>query len=941
MSIKYVPGMRVEIRDEQWIIRKVELNSSYTKQRGQTLYVQGLSKFVKDIEAIFLDNIEDIKIIRPEETKLIFDSSPNFIKSRLYIESKLRKKMPTDNKLYIGHKAAMNLMDYQLTPAIMALENTRQRILIADAVGLGKTLEAGILMSELIARGKGKRILVVTVKSMMTQFQKEMWSRFSIPLTRLDSNEIKKVKRKIPSNHNPFNYYDKTIVSVDTLKRDVQYKTYLENARWDIIVIDEAHNVAKRGNSEAQRARLAELLSKKSETLIMLSATPHDGKAKSFASLMNMLDPTAIANEDDYTKEDIKGLCVRRFKKDIQDQASNNFKERLLVKEISSATYEEEEAYDYFTQMNFKTLDTRSTGSLLFKTVLEKSLFSSPMACLDSVEKRIEKLSLQNDEDSIYDKNILKEFKNKLEKIKPEKFSRYTKLLSLLNDKNYGWDKKAVNDRIVIFTERLETMKFLKTQIAKDCNLKDDEIVEFHGSMSDLEQQKLVDEFGSENSKIKIMVATDVASEGINLHYMSHRMIHFDIPWSLMVFQQRNGRIDRYGQERTPDIRYLVTLSSNEKIKGDIRLLEILIEKEDAAEKNIGDTAVILNAYDSEEEVRKIAEAIENGNTPEQLFASEDTEVDWLTLLLDEKTEEIIEEGIDNKLGTFPSLFKNDFEFLVEGLNNYSKKYEFVNSNTLDIEMDKDDLLWKLEKILPDETINKNSIKISTDIDKISESIKESRKKGSESWPMTHYLWRQHPIFDWLNDKNEILFSRQEAPILAIENIPSDEFIFIIGGLIPNKKSVPVIDKWYGIKFVDNKFKEIIDIEGIQNILAKDKLPNLGKESNEILDKLNKSLPEAISKVRNLMQTEWKNFEDITNPRLNEELNRLEQLKLKHMDYQLSLFEGTSEREISARNKKNAEIEATFKEFFDWIDASMSPEKENPYIHIVAVLAGV
>ena len=102
MSIKYVPGMRVEIRDEQWIIRKVELNSSYTKQRCQTLYVQGLSKFVKDIEAIFLDNIEDIKIIKPEETKLVFDSSPNFIKSRLYIESKLRKKMPTDNKLYIN-----------------------------------------------------------------------------------------------------------------------------------------------------------------------------------------------------------------------------------------------------------------------------------------------------------------------------------------------------------------------------------------------------------------------------------------------------------------------------------------------------------------------------------------------------------------------------------------------------------------------------------------------------------------------------------------------------------------------------------------------------------------------------------------------------------------------------------------------------------------------
>ena len=459
--------------------------------------------------------------------------------------------------------------------------------------------------------------------------------------------------------------------------------------------------------------------------------------------------------------------------------------------------------------------------------------------------------------------------------------------------------------------------------------------------MSDLEQQKLVDEFGSENSKIKIMVATDVASEGINLHYMSHRMIHFDIPWSLMVFQQRNGRIDRYGQERTPDIRYLVTLSSNEKIKGDIRLLEILIEKEDAAEKNIGDTAVILNAYDSEEEVRKIAEAIENGNTPEQLFASEDTEVDWLTLLLDEKTEEIIEEGIDNKLGTFPSLFKNDFEFLVEGLNNYSKKYEFVNSNTLDIEMDKDDLLWKLEKILPDETINKNSIKISTDIDKISESIKESRKKGSESWPMTHYLWRQHPIFDWLNDKNEILFSRQEAPIISLENIPSNEFIFIIGGLIPNKKSIPVIDKWYGVKFIDNKFEGIIDIEVIQNLLSKEKLQNLGKESSEILENINKSLPEVILKVKELMKIEWKSFEDKINPKLNEELNRLEQLKLKHKEYQLSLFEGSSEKEMNAKEKKNSEIEQIFKEFLSWIEDSITLEKENPYIHIIAVLTGV
>ena len=96
----------------------------------------------------------------------------------IYIESNLRQKIPTDSKIHIGHKAAMDLMDFQLLPTAMSLKNHRQRILIADSVGLGKTLEAGILMSELIMRGKGKRILVVAVKSMMAQFQKDMWNRF-------------------------------------------------------------------------------------------------------------------------------------------------------------------------------------------------------------------------------------------------------------------------------------------------------------------------------------------------------------------------------------------------------------------------------------------------------------------------------------------------------------------------------------------------------------------------------------------------------------------------------------------------------------------------------------------------------------------------------------------------------------------------------------------
>ena len=269
VEVKYAPGMRIIVRGEEWLVKKVETNSL----ENQTLHVIGLSQLVKDYESMFLVDIEDdIEIVDPAKVTLVPDNSAFFRKSKVYIESQWRGKIPTDNKMHIGNKAAMDLMSYQLEPAQMALNKTRQRILIADTVGLGKTLEAGILMSELIARGKGKRILVVTVKSMMTQFQKEMWNRFTIPLVRLDSSRIQSVRAKLPTNYNPFFYYDKTIISVDTLKNDLDYRTHLENAWWDIIVIDEAHNVAKRGDRSSQRSKLASLLANRSDTLIMLTA---------------------------------------------------------------------------------------------------------------------------------------------------------------------------------------------------------------------------------------------------------------------------------------------------------------------------------------------------------------------------------------------------------------------------------------------------------------------------------------------------------------------------------------------------------------------------------------------------------------------------------------------------------------------------------------------
>ena len=193
----YAPGMRTIIRDEEWMVKKVETNSLGNK----SLHCIGISPLVKDRESVFLTDLEEIQIVNPAEVKLVQDHSPRYRRSLLYIESQWRQKIPTDTNIHVGYKAAMDPMPYQLDPAKQSLQRPRQRILIADTVGLGKTLEAGILISELIARGKGKRILVVTVKSMMTQFQKEMWNRFTIPLVRLDSNRIQRIRASLPSNY--------------------------------------------------------------------------------------------------------------------------------------------------------------------------------------------------------------------------------------------------------------------------------------------------------------------------------------------------------------------------------------------------------------------------------------------------------------------------------------------------------------------------------------------------------------------------------------------------------------------------------------------------------------------------------------------------------------------------------------------------------------------
>ena len=950
------PGARVVIRDAEWLVRKV----SSTSTGGHALSVIGISELVKDKESIFLDEIDkNIEVLDPVDTKLVVDSSSSYQKSILYMESLLRQTPPTDENLYIGHHAAMDLVQYQLDPAIQALQQTRQRILIADAVGLGKTLACGILVSELIRRGRGKRILVLAVKSMLTQFQKEMWSRFTIPLVRLDSTGIQRVRSRIPTNHNPFYYYDKAIISIDTLKQGSEYRTYLENAFWDIIVIDEAHNVAERGKGHSQRAKLAKLLSGRSDTLIMLSATPHDGKARSFASLMNMLDPTAIANPDEYGPDDIKGLFIRRFKKDIQDQVQKAFKNREISKAYCEATDAEENAFDVFSGLKFEKLDQRKGAGQLFKTTLEKALFSSPAACLMTIKHRINRLSRLEDDDAQKDIEQLEDFSAAVELITPENFSKYQKLLTVIKDKKhgFGWTGKALDERLVIFTERIETLKFLHEHLPKDLKLKDKQVEILHGSMSDIEQQRVVEEFGKEEAKVRLLIASDVASEGINLHYLSHHLIHFDIPWSLMVFQQRNGRIDRYGQEKTPYILYLVNQSANAKIKGDMRILELLIRKDDEAVKNIGDPSSLMGVYDIDEEEKITADAIEQGKSESEFEENLDktslVTFDPLKILMGEATpppaedqNDPIKDRVKDRVKTMSSFFADDYQYLKAAVE-YIKQKETLQTDFNDVDQTveltaTEELKHRLRYTLPREVWPKDdTFVLSTDTDDIQDEIKRSRK-DENAWPRIHYLWQLNPVLEWINDKVIAGFGRHEAPVLSLGGaLAAEETIFIISGLIPNLKGHPLVHRWYGVTFQGKYFDKT---EPFDKILAKTGLGKSSFANPEVgvdIESIRNLLPLAIKQARLHISEERNAFEDKINEKLEENLKALDRLKGKHYR-QLELFYENKKQQGRHQHRKDQqkrEIDRKFDEFIKWVEETMTTE-DNPFIQVIAVMKG-
>ena len=541
-----------------------------------------------------------------------------------------------------------------------------------------------------------------------------------------------------------------------------------------------------------------------------------------------------------------------------------------------------------------------------------------------------------------------------VEKITPEHFSKYHNLVDLIRDRKHGlgWTGKDTRDRLVIFTERIETLRFLRKHLPQDLGLEAKQVEALHGTFSDIEQQRIVEDFGKEEAPVRLLIASDVASEGINLHFLCHRMIHFDIPWSLMVFQQRNGRIDRYGQEHTPHIIYLVTQSLNPKIRGDTRILELLIQKDEQAVKNIGDPSALMGVYDIDEEEKITARAMERDQTPEEFEASlaaearaRATAFDPLALFMGEGKSPTESEAVA-KTRSLSSLFPNDFAYLQSAIAHLRQsqplQVEFTPSEQR-ADLTPTEELKQRFRFLPREIWPEDgAFTLSPRQEVIQEEIKRSRKDET-AWPRIHYLWPLNPVMEWVNDKVLAAFGRHEAPVIVLPGaLAARDVIFVLCGLIPNRKSHPLVHRWFGASFRNEAFLGIEDFDAVleRTGLARQSFPNRGDHLD--LESLAGLLPEAVAKAREWMSGQRKIFEEAVNEKLNQHYRALERLKEKQLVQLEMRFVQSQQPERIVLGRKEEErrrINQLFVDYLTWIEETMTTE-DHPYLQVVAVLQG-
>jgi hypothetical protein len=754
----FPPGARVIVREAEWLVR----NCTATKPDGYKIRVTGISELVRDEDAVFFTELENPRpvLLKPEETVLVPDDSAEFAKSRLFLEATLRRTpLPQSERgIALADRFLLDRQTYQQRPAELALRNLRPRILIADVVGLGKTLEIGLILAELIRRGRGERILVVTPQQILEQFQQELWNRFAIPLIRLDSLGIQRIQQEIPAGRNPFTHYKRIIISIDTLKGDA-YRQHLENMEWDAVVIDESHNLMGSGNF---RNKLAKRLAPRTHALVLASATPHNGNPVSFAELVGMLDPAAIADKHQYEPKDVEHLYIRRTK--VSPEVTNEIGGKWAARGPSvpihcAATPAEERVFEELTTAWLA--DSKASGDRrLFQYTLLKAFLSSHEALAQTVTNRLKNAT------EAAERTALTRLSELVARIGDDDSAKLNALVAKLKEIGIGPGSKT---RAVVFSESVPTLKWLYKVLPERLGLtRPGEIDIMHGGFSD----------------------------DVNMHRQCHHLIHYDLPWSLIRIEQRNGRIDRYGQEHQPQFAALILTSQVDGAKDDTTVAEKLLAKEAEANRSLGSAEAVTRLYSARKEEDRLVQDLLAGKTVEESLDAQDSDDNFMADLLNGVGDQPA--NPEPERAKVPKLFKDTESFAREALSFACPDLHIADDGKMLAFAPPEDLIARL-RALPPTYLKRHKVaermKVTFDQDLAQRKLDEARETKT-LWPDIAYLSDLHPMIDWLTDKVLLRIVRQQAPVLIAD---VTEPVFLIQGVYSNALGQPTVVKWMAV----------------------------------------------------------------------------------------------------------------------------------------------
>jgi superfamily II DNA or RNA helicase len=615
-TLNLLPGTVVSARGLRW-----EVVTSQNLGPQTLLRLRGTENAVLGQELDILCPFESVEPVRHDLRPERAAPLDNWL---VYHQAFLLEQALGPAALLAVQPGRLRIEPYQLVPVLRAIRMSRARLLLADGVGLGKTVQAGLVITELIARRLAHRVLIVSPAGpLLEQWQVEMAERFGLRLEQVDRAKLDEIRRGTELGSNPLDHLPLALVSVDFLKQE-RILDQLERTTYDIVVIDEAHHCTDIGSGQDRedslRRRLAEVLARRCDSLLLLTATPHDGNDRSFASLCELLDPSLVDGRGSLRGERYRGYVVRRLKKHILDPQSRQslFKERIVTPIPVTADAKKHPAFvnlqrglldlvapelrrafrnkNYSDVLAFMALLKRSVSTanacretlsvvadrfqqFLTDTAEKQELRRQRIKTLRDYERRLERFGSIGFEEEA-DRSVLEaeDLAQQLAAMQREirkgsrEQAKVSDVVAHLDDlvelsqdavkRDPKLDRLVATIRdirqaepdanILVYTEYIDSQR-AAVEALKEAKLQ--QVLTMSGEDNETQRGKVTELFRTRDRMI--LVSTDSAAEGLNLHQRCHHLIHLELPFNPNRLEQRNGRIDRYGQKYDPHVRYL------------------------------------------------------------------------------------------------------------------------------------------------------------------------------------------------------------------------------------------------------------------------------------------------------------------------------------------------------------------------------------------------